>query len=321
MLETIKWIKNAVSTKGLTESTSYYKVANGQILATDGKITAGHPWPTDDLYLVPGIEFDKIVSRYSGKVTIEVGSNEITIKSGKSRGTVQTLNPGDWDFPLISDETWEPIPRNLLNVIRQLKPFISENATHAWSLGVTLQDGWCFATNNVALAGVQLTELHDIDVVLPLWAIEFLMNREQKLTHWTWTDNYVAFKWENGAWMKSQLIDSKFPPQASQLIKQATMENNDVEISDEFREAFERVAFENDGTVVYGENSLTSAFGRAQIVEEIETPELEGMNTIWSVKHLRPVIACAEWWSPTNYPRPAFFQGDGIVGCIIGRTQ
>lgn len=322
MQHIVRWMKDALTTKRIVLEMSYFKFQNGEVKATDGRITAGHPWDGKDEFLVPGAEFEKTLSRMGDNVTIVVDDEFLTVKSGRSRGVISTLPIDSWDYPGVEEiEHWEPFPAPLLPALRTLVPFVSTNATHDWSLGVTLEDGWCYATNNVALAGVKVPSIGTIDVILPIWTIEFLLDHQKGITHWAWTDDFVAFKWDNGAWMRSVLIDGKFPPQASNMIQAAAQELPDVLIDEDFLESFNKVASLTEGSISISGNEMSSSFGKAAIIEGFDIPELDTMVTFWGAKFLVPVIQVAKAWSPQRWPKPAPFQGDGIVGYVMGATK
>jgi DNA polymerase III sliding clamp (beta) subunit (PCNA family) len=321
--EIIRWIKDAVSAKKLILEMSYYKVDGGRVRATDGRIVACHPYSGKEEFLVPGADFERLIGRLGDGVKIEVDDarGEVVLKSGRSRGTIKTKSLDDWDYPGIDEEDWKPIPRGMIDALRKLTPFVSENANHIWAMGIALENGWAFATNNVALAGVQCPGLGEIHAILPIWAVDFIVDREKGLKQWCHTPNYLAFRWDNGAWMRSSLIDSDFPEQVSDMVKRAIQEDPYVEITDEFKEAFFRVADLAETSVKVTGEEISASFGNSIITESVATEELGGMETYWGAKYLLPVVKMATYWDPQMWPKPAPFQGDGIIGYVVGARQ
>lgn len=319
MRETISWIKEAISSKDIVKGMNYYNVGEGEIRATNGNITAGHPWEhTDHAFLVPGDDFEKVLDRMKGELKVEYDGVTLKIKAGRLKSEIQTLQRDLWQYPGVDDVEWLICPDNLLSVFERLIPFVSENGSQNWSVGIALQGGWAFATNNVSLAGVQYQGAEDIDLLIPIWAVKFMVAAKKPPIHWAWTKDYLAFEWENGAWLRSNLLDGVFPPQAVKLIKEASVADTTTEVTDEFKDAFNRVCVKDDQEVIIGPKEMISTFGNTVMSEEFEMVDVDHESR-WSVKHLRLVMSVATWWSPGDHPRPCAFQGEGICGLILGK--
>lgn len=324
MREIISWLNDALASKELVAGMNYYRAANGEIKATDGRITAAHPWPYKGEFLVPGEEFEKILSRCPNEPSLTVISpTELKLHSGRFHGTIKTLVPlQHWDYPGIDDAEWKPIPAQLIEVLKALRPFVSDNAVQNWALSVALQDGWAYATNNVAIGGAKCKGLNGVHALLPVWAIDFIINRTEALNHWCWTDNYVAFKWSNGAWMRSQLLVGTFPEKAMELVREAQKEKPTQVITDEFRNAFRQVAELAADTISIYPDRIESKFGKAVIVDGAESEVPEGVPcSIWGAKFLLPAIEVADSWSPAMWPKPAPFKGPLVSGYVVGRRM
>jgi hypothetical protein len=317
----IKWLNDALAAKDIG-GMKYYRVSDREIRATDGRITAGHPWPTNDAFLVPGEEFEKVMARMPDKgVSIQPGENNITVKAGRFRGTITTLPVTEWNYPGIDAGQWGPPPVKLNPILRALRPFISDNATQPWALCVALEGDWAYATNNVAIAGAPCPA-GGVKALLPCWAIDFIVSRWAGLESWCWTDHYVAFRWLNGAWMRAQLVVGSFPDRAAALVQQALNEEPTQVVSDEFRAAFEEVAGLAEDTILVYADRLESGFGKARVVSEIpsEVPA-DAEASVWGAKYLIPALQSATHWSPGMWPRPAVFRGPVVSGWVVGRRQ
>lgn len=322
MKDCIGWLNAAICVKGITGGMNHYRVTQGEIRATDGRITAGYPWPYGGDFLVPGEEFEKVLNRMPTEPTLSVSAGRLTLRSGRFRGTVEILPPSEWNYPGCEDAEWLPIPKQLIELLKVLKDFISDNAVQQWALCVALQDGWAFSTNNIAIAGAPCEGLGTIRALLPIWAIEFLTGRATDLTHWCWTNHYCGFRWKNGAWMRSQLIVGEFPAKAASLVQQAFKEKPSQKITKEFRIAFERVAELAEDTIAVYADRIESQFGKATVEDGItcEVPQ-EGDHSLWGAKYLLPALRVADSWSPGQWPNPVCFRGSLVSGYVVGRRQ
>lgn len=324
MQDAVDWITDALSKKNIAKEMTHYRVENGEIRATDGRLVAGHPFPHPGPFLVPGAEFEKILRKFAVQPTIEVGEGNVVLKTSRARGTIQTLPLDKWDYGNINEDAWEDVPEGLVPTLRDLLPFVSDNATQPWALGIALNHGYAYATNNVALAGVRCPMLGEIAAILPVWAAQFVCDREEGLVEWCWTDHYLAFRWSNGAWMRSQLIDATFPDQAIQMILSAEQAVPSFAISTEFRALLDRAASLSDGLLHITSSGVKGSFGHATYEEDSEDSStfesLGDLDTMWSSKYLLPVIKVAQHWSPEDWPKSKF-RGERIFGWIAGRRS
>jgi DNA polymerase III sliding clamp (beta) subunit (PCNA family) len=321
MKDEIAWITDAISTKTIAREMTHYRVQGNEIRATDGRLTAGHPFPCDGAFLVPGKEFEKLIKRFNKDPRIEVQDYKIVLTTGQIRATIKTLPIEEWNYPGVNEDGWEEAPEGLIDTLRDLLPFVSDNATQLWACGICLQHGYAYATNNVALAGVRCDQLGDINCIMPLWAAEFIVDREEGLTDWCWTDNYVAFRWSNGAWMRAQLIDAEFPEQAVRMVLSAQQGVPSTEITPEFRSSFERTLGLSDGLLRLSAATMGTQFGEATYAEDSGEELFELQDTLWSATHLAPVINAATHWDPGAWPKPSQFKGERLFGYVIGRKS
>lgn len=323
MKKEVEWITDALSSKNIAREMTHYRVLDGEIGATDGRLIAGHPFPHNGPFLVPGAEFEKLLKRMPADPTIEVQQDCIVLKAGRSRGTIQTLPVTEWVFKGVEHDDWAPAPEGLVDTLRDLRPFVSDNATQTWAMGICLNNGYAYATNNVVLAGVRCEQLGNIEAILPLWAIDFIIDREEGLTDWQWTEDYVAFRWESGAWMRATIIADKFHEQAARMIKSAEQAMPSTAITKEFRESLTRAVGLSDGVITIDGKQMQWTFGAARLEETHEGDVFASLNesTLWSAKHLASVVACATHWEPGNWPKPCVFKGERVFGYLAARRS
>lgn len=322
MREIIKWVSEARPDKDIGPAMTFYVVQGGEIRATNGKITASYPWPSDDAFLVSGAEFEKVLSRMEGEepsVTLAMDGRSVEVASGKFSAVIETMEVDAWRYPGVEDAEWLDIPDGFLDALRSLRAFIADNPPQAWAGCVALEDGNMYATNNVALAGCAC-DVGGVQALLPSYAIDFVMRRQEGLESWAWTDNYVAFRWASGAWVRSQLVVGKFPERAAELVRDAYALEPTQEITEEFREAFGHVAGLAEDTIKVYADRMESKFKRSVVTAacECEVPDGEDAS-IWGAQFLAPVIAQATHWQPSTWPKPAAFRGDSVAGFVAGR--
>lgn len=336
MKDIIKWLNDALASRGIVHAMNHYCFDRGEIKASDGRITAGHPWDGPDGFLVPGSELEKVLARLPEEdpsvevLEVKPGTvGKVRIKAGRFRGDIETQPTKDWTWPDLASEPtpvqWHPIPPGLIDIIRRLRPFMSDNATQPWALSICVANGWAYATNNVSIAGAPYeAPTAPASILIPVWACDFISEREDRLTEWAWSDRYVGFRWDNGAWMRSSLIEGKYPDTALGLVQKAWDLTPPQPITPAFREAYKRVQGLADDDIpidVYADH-ISSRFGHAQIEEGIECavpPEQECSR--WGGKFLANIIENADAWDPAAWPQPAAWKSPKLAGFIMGRRS
>lgn len=320
MKQALKWIADAISQRDIVAGKSFYKVSRGEIKATDGRLIAAHPWPSNVDFVVPGEEFEAVFKRMKDDPVIKATDKGINIRSGLFHGTIATLPLDKWAYPGVEQAKWQEIPANLLELLKELRPFISDNAMQKWATCIALENDWVYATNNVAIAGAPCKGLGAVMALLPVWAVDFILARTDDLRYWAWTDNYVAFLWENGAWMRSTLVIGQFPEKAAAMIRGASKEKTTQAVTDDFRQAFVDVADMAEDTIMIYADRMVAKFKQAEVSAGVKSrvpPDNE--CSIWGASYLLPAIEAAESWSPDVWPKPAPFKGKMISGYVVGR--
>ena len=97
-----------------------------------------------------------------------------------------------------------------------------------------------------------------------------MLGRLDGLVEWTRDDHFIAFRWVNGAWVRSQLIIGQFPEKAADMVKAAWGVEPTQAISAEFKAALERVSELAEDTVAVFCDRLEARFDKAIVEDGIE---------------------------------------------------
>lgn len=321
MKEALEKVKSAVSQKDVVAHLTHYLIAGGQIVASDGRMTAGAPFPDQRTFLVPAEDFEKVVMRLGKDPVITLEENAIVVKAGRYRATVRTLDPAQYHYQLPEGECLA-VPGGFLDRLRAVRPFVSDNATQPWSLCVHCTHERLAAANNICAAISKDSGLPPgTNALLPIWAVDYVLSRKEGLTGLHISANSMAFRWADGSWMRTQLVAAEFPTQLDKMLGETP--EPDWEIPADWREAYARVADLTDDAVrLHGDRIVGGRADRTTVEGEAFTPvHKEDGHTTWNPKFLTPVIEAATHWKPDAYPRPAPFRGRLIFGLIMGRSD
>jgi hypothetical protein len=254
--------------------------------------------------------------------TIEVEEATVKLKCGRFSGTIQTLPLTEWSYPGVANAAWQPLPEGLTTLLTALRPFVSENEQPAWGRCVALDDGWAYATNNMTIAGAECEGLADtVKALLPVEMVDFLLARLDGLTDWVGDDNYIAFRWANGAWCRTQLVIGSFPEKAAAMVKAAWKVKSKQVVTDEFKEALGRVSELAEDTVTVYADRLEAKFDRGVVEDGIECEVPKEGSSIWGARFLLSALQAADRWAPATWPAPAPFKGPTVAGYIVGRRM
>ncbi len=318
MKEAVKKVRAALSKQGIVAHLTYYLVKDGYITANNGRMTAAAPFPSKHTFLVPGEDLESLISRFDGEIILTVGEAKISFASGRMRGSIQTIPEDTIYYPPPEPDLYVKPPTEFLPALRRVRPFISDNATREWALCAALQEDRILASNNITLVRATCPGLPPGETLLPCWAVDFLLSSSAQLTGYQLHPNAACFKWDDGTWMRSQLMDCGFPSQVDELLSKIV--RPPIEITHEWRTAYNKMAGLSEDKIDLHADKMTGQHGLTEVEYEVKSPTPEGGVSSWNPTYLTSVIETATHWDPTVWPAPAPFVGPGISGLICGRT-
>lgn len=329
MKTAIDWLKGIISGKGLVLTMSCYKLGTKAIMATDGNIIASYPWPyVGPETLIPSKELEQILSVITEEPKFTHEQNRIKIQSGTFKANLPLFSADQWGYPGINEKSWQPIPPTLLEAMIILRPFLSLNAMQPWATCIYLKGEFAYATNNIICIGYSCKGLHlghDETILIPLGAIDFILKHlDTRVIGWQHEENYLALKWESGAWMRTQLVSRKFPKTGTELVHEAWDSNPTQKITPEFRSITERFSTFGESSIkIYKDKVVIEQPLQGAIIEESSRCEISSQkdHTIWAVEQLRLMTQVATHWQPSDWPKPCYFKGEKIAGVIAGRMS
>ncbi len=320
MRAAIQWLDDALGASTLVHEMTHFQFSEDGISSTDGRLKAFRPCDTHGIKaLVPGSELRRILKATDKELTVSEEDNFVRLSAGRFKAKIPILDErAVWDT--YEPEGWAPLPVNLVEAVRQVRPFVAEDATHLWAMGVVLSGNNVIATNNVCLASVPC-ELHGSpEIILPVWAVDFLLDRSNAKA-WSGDSGRLAFKWEDGSWMTSVLIDDKFPANLVTMLEEFQGKEPPTKITEDFRAAYGTLAPLADSYIEFHAEHMSVQHKTATVEEGVGCAVPEGSEyTRWTVKHLDKVMQVATEWDPGSYPKPSAFKGPLVSGCIVGRT-
>lgn len=318
----MRWLRDALARKALAEHMSHYYFSERLAAATDGNLTAAHPLsfsvPT---CLVKGEHLESASRVFSSQPEFSLADGFLHVRAGRARAKMPVLDASMWTpSPLAGD--WRPVPNGLVDMLTDLLPFVADGAENsAWIGCIAVAEGALWATDRTIMArSKQPIDVEGINILLARSTVEFVVDRAVGLTEWCLTPDAIGFRWANGAWMRSTLVQGQWPvATAKKLLSEEAMATATHEIDSAWRAAVEDLitsAAAASNSTIELRNEVMASEGNGLFVE-IETQNLlpEGVPaTQWSASSLKRLVDKAQRWNPARSPAP--FIGQRVVGVV-----
>jgi hypothetical protein len=317
--------------RGLVPAFGCLHFYEGRVQTSSGTITFDAPWPGNPLDVTvpmnPVIKCLQAAPEEKARIVVNKAGN-ISIKAGDySSRLVPFLEefprakaPSDWPADVavsLDAKLWNG---KLLPALELLRPFVSPDATRPWSQYVVLRGGKLFATNNVALARIEITELQSIkyDVVFDMDTIDHILRIRDlghEVTSIILSPENLLCEFGDGAWTSYRGRDITWPGTAP---FDALLGEGKVDVPAEMAQKVSTMASiagtATDGVIyVYEHGAMTQMDNTIARVWCGAHPRGSYMRS-----SLQQMLAVADKWSPGEYPSPVQFSGKGVKGILLG---
>lgn len=321
LLDAIRKVKPALAHQDIVLEFKHFLIKDGYIYAQDGRLTAGAPIEQDlGHFLVPAAELEKVSLLFDQtKKTPKIKRTEqnLSITTDSHRVRIKTLDPQVFQVTdELPGEQFDVQP-DFIQALRTVFPFISDNATQMWSMGAYIDGPRIYATNNVCLICATITDFH-FKGMLPLWAIEFILAREQKLKRIGGDERCLRVEWEDGSWMRSQLIQGQFPEKGMEML--STLQDAAFTLTPAWKQAYREAAMFSEGDVYIYKDKIHTKKDVMEFDSQADSPvPPEHEYSKWTTKFLTSVINASVAFDPQQYPKPCTFSGNGFRGLVVGK--
>jgi len=321
MIDALKFVKGAVSTKSFQPELKHFLIRDGRIMGYNGTIALSSPIDLD-LVAAPNAEkFVKAIERCGGNSTAlhVTPGGRLAVKSGRFRAYIECSEDVDLlDTVEPSGEDVE-LAGSFLEALAVLERFVSTDASRPWAMGILLRNQSAYATNNVILAEYWIGEnLPDINI--PASAIKELKRIGQEPLRVQLSKNTVTFHFEGGRWLRSQLLNSDWPDVGA-LLDKASADATPTEIREELFDLLEDLRpFTMETNAIYFRENAMMTFPEEG---EGATVEVEGMGDhgVFNVNMLALLKNVAVQADFTRHPNPCPFYGHKVRGVILGMRE
>lgn len=318
LLKKLKFVSGAVSNSAVVTEMNHFAIENGNIRATNGVISMGCPvdFPVSCAPNAPTLR--KALEHCEDVLSMSMASGErLLVKSGRFKAFVPCADLANLPHP---KPTGMPVEYNgelLRDAFEKLHPFVSKDSLRPWATGILLRGPSAFATNNACLAECWVGVSPPVPVNIPLLAIKEVLRIKDSPSRVMMDDWSITFMYDDGRWIKSQLLETEWPNVYSIL----DAPNNPVPIPTELFDAVRAVSgFTTETRTVRFQDGCVCSGGSAA---EGASYEVEGLPAegVYRADHLLLLDGVATTADFSRYPQAALFFGGNMRGALVGMTR
>ena len=246
----------------------------------------------------------------------------LSIRSGGFKAFLDCLEVDNaYDAQPQGDEM--ACPATFLPMLTKLLPFIGEDASRPWAMGLLLHGGLLMATNNVVVvqcwAGGVLAQLPTI--IIPRYAVAELVRIGQHPKSLQTDGSSLTINFDDGRWMRTQLVDPQWP--FEKLNQLFDFKDDPKPLPDGMQAAVDtlRAFVDSDAAPLYfARGGVATSLGEEEGMV-VAVPELAA-GPVFGVRQLQTVTETAYKADFSRYPAPcSFYDKEGTLrGLVIGRT-
>lgn len=314
MLKELRFVRGAVAKKDFIPSLTHFRIENGTIRSFNGTLALCTPIPLD-LNCIPKAEpFIRAIMNSDETVAMSITpTGRLSIRSGKFRALIDCIQE---ETPHVEPEGdfFDINGQALLDAFKAVESFIGNDASRPWSNGVLLDHCSAYATNNICLVEYWIGTNFPFRCNVPASAIKEIVRIGEAPVSAQATQNCITFHFEGGRWIRSALLDTKWPD----LKKVLDRPSDPKPVEPEIFKALEAIKpfCDKMGRVFFSGTLIsTSPEDEEGAAFNIEGLDMEGIYQIEMLSLLNGVAQQADF---SMYPAPCAFFGHMLRGAIVG---
>jgi hypothetical protein len=314
---TLKLVQGAVAKKDYVPALTHFHIEDGRIYGFNGVMAISAPIDlavTATPKAVPFVKAIESLPEGNAVVLNLTTAGKLSIKAGNFRAYVDCHDDSRGLVKVDPTGDNVPLPKGILPVLSKLAPFMGVDASRPWAMGIQLAGRSAYATNNIVLIEHWLPLHFPQPFVLPAEAIKEMIRIKKEPVSIQITTNAVAFHYDTGAWIRTQLIEGSWPDLSRILDKPAPAGPFPVG----FFDGMKRLApFVDEVGRLYLKDGCMATHMAEGEGAVIELPGFAGVgcHQLEQMAKLSGVATSIDFGA---YPSVCLFFGDMLRGAIVG---
>lgn len=314
MLSSLKFVQGAVAKKDFVPALNHFRIEGGRVKGQNGMIALSGPIDLDLSITPKAVEFTKAIQACNDTISLHLTpAGRLSIKSGRFKAFVDCLSE---PFPAVEPEGAEiKLDGTFLEVVKQLAPFIAEDASRPWARGILFRGASAFATNNVVLVERWLGYNFPVAINVPKQAVSELLRINEEPERLQVTESSVTFHFSNARWLRTQTYGLEWPDVSRVLNQPGTPMPfpktlfSAIETLVPFVGEQSKIFFMPDGSITTSESEGQGA--------SVALDPFGALGT-YNIHQVMLLQGVATKIDLTRYPAPCIFYGDRIRGALVG---
>lgn len=260
ILDALAFVESA--TDDVLEYQEYVRIVGGWVIAFDGSVAAGHPIEAD-IAVCPHLKrLKEAVGKAGATLSMTATENgRLNIAGEKARFAIPCL-PGTSLHPVMPDPSIAVLDDRLKAAFGHAVSLAKEDADTVHEQSLLLRAQTVVGCNGT----IAIEAWHGIDLPpglgIPQKAVKAVIKAKGRLVGFGWDmGRSVTFHFENGAWIKTQLMQGEWP-NIDNVLNVATYYADCP--PDLFEGLNTILSFSEDGAVHFHEDKLKTTYGNTE---------------------------------------------------------
>jgi len=197
----------------LTKSVFYENLLDVHFSGTtaqvsNGSVVAEYPCISKDKFALPGEQFIKAVSACDFRPVFKEHENKVVLNNDRFTATIYKTDY-QWLSPDPKKNKKVKIADDILQKLKILYPFISDDASRTWSQSILAKNGYLYVTNNIVAVRIKCeisrTMVFSADLV------KALIQYKQPIKRLDISTRHNVVHYKNGARLVASAVAEKWP--------------------------------------------------------------------------------------------------------------
>jgi hypothetical protein len=310
LIAALEFVSVAQKAEGTFQA--HCQINRGQVIASDGILTAGHKIDEDLVAMPHTFKFIAALERCGKDLAITQMDGKLSVKSGPFSGVVDCMT----DLPpsFAPDPPAASISDTIRTGFESIAHLSVENAKTVVLSSILIRSGSMCSTDGFLI----LEYWHGYSlptIVIPKSFVAAIINVKKPLKSFGFSDRSCTFWFEDDSWIKTQLYEEPWPD----VDRILNMPSNPVALPENFFEAVAAIESFSDGKrgekkVFFGEGCLQSHRDKAEgACYEVSGLPFGPCFGIERLKRIKNVVKSVDFLTS-----PCYIFGDAIRGALMG---
>ena len=209
MLDALKFVSGAIKKNGISPELEHFRINEGRVVGFNGYMALSAPIDLPIDAMPRADMFHKALQACTDNVAIDRTPNgRLRIRSGGLTVHVPCIEKVVFDAA--PDGEMFDAPAGLRETFARMLPFIGDDASRPWAMGLAIGGQTYTATNNVIL--LQVWDGHPLPTFnCPRFAVAEVARIKDSPIKIQVAKASVTFHYEDGRWLRTQLLTDEWP--------------------------------------------------------------------------------------------------------------